>query len=262
MLNLARVRIPYYRGVIHAKFPIKKFLNLENRENGSDNAVVSVSFNPSAISFPSNKTVTSWTPFNQQFKEPCISDGATIRWQEKQILTRFRFKPNMDSEGVSKPVLMIEAIVLKEGTWKAVPETKQKLLSRSQSSALLLWSQDCQLYSSIPDKRLPTVPGILRRSADVLLPGEFKLRWYTQAVLRRADSGRSVDSKEEFEAYMALDLPYATFPTDSLFYLPFPYGSQEEEQQQNMTSQPATGRKDIKLLKFMRNGKVITREKI
>ena len=247
-------------GVIHAKFPMKNFLNLESRENGADDTVVSLTINPASISFPPSKTVTNWVPIKQQFKELGISGGATIRWEERHILTRYRFRPNMDGEGLCKPVLLVEAIILKEGTWEAVPETKKKLLSRNQSSALRLWGQDCQLYSSMPDKRLPTIPGILRRSAEAPLPGEFKLRWYTQAVLRRADSGKSVDIKEEFEAYMALDLPYATYTRDSTFHLPYPYGSLEKELQLPSSPQPATGRKDVsRPISFKRNGKVIKR---
>ena len=221
---------------------------------------MSVTVNPTSISFPPGKSVTNWMPIKQQFKELSISEGATIRWGVKQVLTRYRLRINMNSEGVCKPVLLIEALVLKEGTWEAIPEPKRKLLSRNQSSALRLWGQDCQLYSSMPDKRLPTIPGILRRSAGAPLPGELKLRWYVQAVFRRADSGKSVDSKEEFLAYMELDLPYATYNRDNTFHLPYPYGSMETELQQSSTTQLPTGRKDtLRSVSFTRNGKVVKR---
>ena len=86
-------------GEINAKFPVKNFLNLEDRENGSDNSEVSVSIKPTAIDFPPNKSVTHWVPINKMFRELTISEGATVRWDSKQILTRYRFRPNMDAEG-------------------------------------------------------------------------------------------------------------------------------------------------------------------
>jgi hypothetical protein len=69
---------------------MKNFLNLESRENGADDTVVSLTINPTSISFPPSKTVTNWVPIKQQFKELGISGGATIRWEEKHILTRYR----------------------------------------------------------------------------------------------------------------------------------------------------------------------------
>ena len=249
-------------GEIIAKFPVKNFLNLEDRENGSDNSEVSVSIKPTAIDFPPNKSVTQWVPISKMFRELTISEGATVRWDSKQILTRYRFRPNMDAEGDCKPVLLLESIILREGTWEAVPETKKKLLLGNQSSAQRLWDQDCQWYSPMPAKRLPTVPGILRRSADVPFPEEYKLRWYLQATIRRADCGKSVELKEEFDSYLSLDLPYSTLPKAVTFLLPYPFGALEvQQQQQPMTFQPATGRiVQGQSCTFNRNGKVISRD--
>ena len=245
-------------GPINAKFEIKNFLHLEDRENGSDTAEVSVIINPTAIVFPPNRSVTDWTPIRKEFRELTIPEGATVRWETKQVLTRYRLRPNMSADGSCKPVLMLEAIVLKEGTWEAVPETKKKLLSRNQSSALRLWSMDCQLYSPMPDQRLPTVPGILRKTADTVLPDEYRLRWYLQAVFRRADCGKSVELVEEYDAYFKMDLPYGTLPKAVTFLLPYPFGDLEGEQ----PPVTATGRKDAGLVRnFTRNGKVFSRVK-
>ena len=66
-------------GEMNAKFPVMNFLNLEDRENGSDNSEVSVTIRPTAIDFPPNKSVTNWVPINKMFRELCISKGATVR---------------------------------------------------------------------------------------------------------------------------------------------------------------------------------------
>ena len=248
--------------VILAKFPIKRFLNMEDRDNGSDEALVTLKIDPSAIAFPPGKTVTDWKPINTEFRELTISEGATIRWDQRQVLSRFRLRANMEEDGTSKPALMLEAIVLREGTWQAVPEPKRKLLSRNQSSALLLWSQDCTWYSPMPEKRLPTVPGFMRRSAEATLVGEYRLRWYLQAVLRRADYGKTVAQREEYSGYMDLDLPYATVSRAHTFRLPYPFGALEVLQQvQPTVTEPHPGRIDRgQSRKFHRNGKVMYRE--
>ena len=80
-------------------------------------------------------------------------------------------------DGTSKPTLLLECIILESGTWEALAESKRKILSGNGSSAILLASLNVGWYSPLEQHRLPTVPGLLRKSAEVLLPPELKLRW-------------------------------------------------------------------------------------
>ena len=47
-----------------AQFPLHKFLNLEHRENSSDQAEVVIMFKPMALSFRPNKSMTDWVPMS------------------------------------------------------------------------------------------------------------------------------------------------------------------------------------------------------
>ena len=206
-----------------AKFTLKKFMGLEDRDNGGDTAEVTAKINPEAIEFPVNRSVTKWRPITTMFPDLHVSEGANVRWETKQVLVRLRLKANLQADSTSNPVLLLEALVLPEGTWEAVPGPKQKLLSSNHSSAIRLWSTECTWYSPLPQYKLPTVSGMMRLSLDTNLPAEFKFRWTQQAVLRRCDHGRTVVSKKEYEAYM--DKPYMTYRDCSTpFWLPYPFG--------------------------------------
>ena len=45
---------------VTVQFPLHVFLNLEHRENGSDDAEVIMKFNPTALKFRTCKSVTDW----------------------------------------------------------------------------------------------------------------------------------------------------------------------------------------------------------
>ena len=62
------------------RFPLSRFLNLEDRESGNDTAQVEVVMVPSAINFPPNKFVTEWQPITEMFRDHYVTDGAIVRW--------------------------------------------------------------------------------------------------------------------------------------------------------------------------------------
>ena len=240
---------------ISAKFPLKNFLGLEDRDNGADTAMVTVKINPEEVDFPVNRSVTSWKPITSMFLDLHVSEGANVRWDTKQVLVRLRLRANVQPDSSSKPVLVLEALVLPTGTWDAVADPKRKLLSKNSSSAVRLWSQDCSWYSPLPQYKLPTVSGMLRLFLDTVLPGELKYRWTQQAILRRCDHGRSVASKQEFEAYF--EKPYQTvMNTATAFWLPYPFGIVDSS-----NNDPGTYRQQHSAKTFMRGGKVIQRYK-
>ena len=239
---------------IKVKFPLKNLLQLEDRESGDDMAEVKLEMKPSAINFPPNKCVTNWVPIVDIFRDIHTTLGAIVRWDSKQVVTRFRFRSNTKTDSTSKPTLLLEALVLPSGTMSAIPDSKLLTLSNNASSAILLWSQDCVWYSPLPAYKLPTAPGISRQSLDIPLPTETNYRWFLQTVLRKCDDGKSVESREEFEAY--LDKPYYTKSGNTTTcWLPDPFS--------NMTvnNAPGTSKVATPCISFVRNGKVINRSK-
>ena len=77
-----------------AKCPVKNFLNQEDRDNGTDTTEVTCTIDPQAIGFPANRTVTDWKPITQELRDLAVAEGVTIRWDEKQVLVRYRFRAN------------------------------------------------------------------------------------------------------------------------------------------------------------------------
>ena len=238
-----------------AKFPLKNFLGLEDRDNGADGAEVTATIDPAAIEFPVNRSVSRWKPIATMFPDTHVTEGANVRWDTRQVLVRLRLRANMSPDGSSKPVLLLEAIILPTGTWEGVAEPKKKLLSSNSSSAIRLWSKDCSWYSPLPQNKLPTVSGLMRLSLETPLPGEFKFRWTQQTILRRCDHGRSVESKHEFEAY--LEKPYQTVVNTTIgYWLPYPFGIVDSL---NNDSGMNTPRNQQNCTQFKRDGKVINR---
>ena len=137
-------------GDMTAKFQLKALYHLEDRDNGSDDTEVALTVKTGSIDFPPNKSVTPWQPITTTFKDILASHGATVRWDEKQVLVRFRLRSNIKDDGSSIPTLSLEALVLPTGTWEAIPEPKKLILSSNASSAIRLWSQDCSWYSPLP----------------------------------------------------------------------------------------------------------------
>ena len=136
-----------------AKFPLDNLLRLEDRVNG-DKAEVTVEINPNKIILSDNSGVSSWLPITTQFRDIHVSEGSTVRWEGKEVLTRFRLKSNLLDDGTSKPSLLLEAVVLPSGTWAAVPLPDQITLSHNASSAIKLWSKDCAWISPLPTNKL------------------------------------------------------------------------------------------------------------
>ena len=67
---------------VTAQFPLHKFLNLEHRENGSDQAKVVIMFKPTALSFRPNKSMTDWVPISS-IPGLYITEGAMVDWDSK-----------------------------------------------------------------------------------------------------------------------------------------------------------------------------------
>ena len=111
---------------ITAKFQLNKFLNLEDRINGNDEAEAVMKIKPAAVTFLTNKSVSAWQPISS-FPETHVTQGAGVDWNTNQVLVRLRLRANQNEEG-SRPVLLLEALVLNSGTWDGVPETKRMCL--------------------------------------------------------------------------------------------------------------------------------------
>ena len=234
--------------ITEVMFPVSKFLGLENREQGTNDAELSLSFDPASISFAENKSVSQWKPIKSCFPDIHISQGAIVNLDE--ILVRYRIRANLTKTGTSKPALLLETILIKEGTWDAVSEPKQKILSGVTSSAVLLWSSDLVWFSQRSDLVLPTVSGIERSAFGFALPGPFKYRWSLQVALHKSDHGKSIASKEEFEAYW--HNPIATYANSTVFWLPNPFPDLPLQVLD-------TGRKKVKFATFSRGRKTIYR---
>ena len=63
---------------ITAKFQLSRFLNLEDRINGNDEAEVVMKIKPSAVVFIPNKSVSAWQPIASQFPEIHVTQGAGV----------------------------------------------------------------------------------------------------------------------------------------------------------------------------------------
>ena len=99
---------------ITAKFQLNKLLNLEDRINGNDEAEVAMKIKPAAVTFLTNKSVSAWQPISS-FPETHVTQGAGVDWNTNQVLVRLRLRANQNEEG-SRPVLLLEALVLNSGT--------------------------------------------------------------------------------------------------------------------------------------------------
>ena len=238
---------------LQIKFPLDNLLHLEDRVNGN-NVDVSLEVDPSAIKFLTNKGVSEWSPISTQFREIHVSGGASVRWDDKQVLSRFRLKPNVQLDGTSSPVLILEAIVLQSGTWDAIDMPLKKKLSASASMAISLWSTNCCWLSSTPKKRLPTMPGIYRdMSYETPLPSELSYRWYLQAILRRMDEGGEIPDRDSFVAYLANPYHSKGNTYNTTCWLPYPFVHVMD----TATSAPGTSQAIVS--SFTRNGRVIHR---
>ena len=67
-----------------AKFQLNKFLNLEDRINGNDEAEVVMKIKPAAVTFISNKSVSAWQPISS-FPETHVTQGAGVDWTTNQV---------------------------------------------------------------------------------------------------------------------------------------------------------------------------------
>ena len=230
-------------------FPLRKFLGLENREQGTDDAEISLSIDPASISFIENKSVSQWKKIRSCFPDMHVAQGALVSIEE--IMVRYRIRANLTKTGSSTPVLLLEALVIKEGTWEAIPELKQRTVSGVTSSAVLLWSTDVVWFSPRPDLLLPTISGIERSAFGFALPGPAKYRWSLQVALHKSDHGRSVASKEEFEAYWENQV--ATYAKPTVFWLPNPFPDPPTQ------GLDTAGRNDVVYSIFSRGRKTIVR---
>ena len=239
---------------LQINFPLNNLLNLEDRVNG-DNVDVSLEIDPSAIIIQTNKGVSEWSPISVQFREIHVSGGASVRWDGKQVLTRFRLRSNVQPDGTSSPVLILEALVLPSGTWDAVDQPLKKKLSANGSMAIRLWNTNCRWCSPTPRKKLPTLPGVYRHSFETPLPNELSYRWYLQAILRRMDEGGEIPDRESFLAYYANPYLNKGNTYNITCWLPYPFIHVMD----TATTEPGTSQ--IRHSSFTRKGRVIQRSR-
>ena len=90
---------------VTAQFPLHKFLNLEHRENGSDDPEVVMNFKSTALTFRSNKSMTDWQPIST-VPGLYVTNGATVDWDTNQVLIRFRLRASNYEEDPT-PALML-----------------------------------------------------------------------------------------------------------------------------------------------------------
>ena len=238
-----------------ARFPLRNLLGLEERNHGPDTALVVCKIDPASIIFPPNKCVSEWKPIVDLFPDLHVENGASVDWQTKHMLVRYRLKVNTAES--TKPVLLLEGMILPTGTWEGVADTKRETLSSDASSALRLWgSEDCKWYSPMPLHKLPTAPGISKLSLDTPLPSELEYRWFLHILLNRCARGKSVESKQEFESY--LNKPY---PTAAASVPVCPIPNHFSIRDLTTDTPTTTGMFRTNCIKFERHGKIITRER-
>ena len=232
------------------KIPISAFLGLENREQGPNEAELLLAFDPASIEFADNKSVTNWSYIKTRFQDLHLTQGASMNLDE--IMVRFRIRANLSKDGTSKPCLLLEAILVKDGTWEAVPIPKKRSVSGASSAAVLLWKGDVNWCFPAPENKLLTTPGIMKSSFGFAVPDEFRYRWSLQVALYRADQGKSVASREEFLAYWQNPTPTYADPSP-VFWLPYPFRGPTLS-----LSDQGRGKK-VQYVNFKRNGKMISR---
>ena len=110
-----------------------------------------------------------------------VTKDASVDW--RNIFGRFGIRANLTVDGSSIHLLILEAVVLLDGTWDALAESKKIKISSSDSSSIVLTSIKAEWFSPMPSHKLPMVAGIMRSTLEVSLPTEFEYRWVLQAVL-------------------------------------------------------------------------------
>ena len=231
------------------KIPLSRFLGLETRERGPDEAALIFTFDPASIEFSNNKSVTNWRYIKTMFPDLHLSQNSSIDLDE--ILVRVRIRANLSEEGESHPSLLLEAIVIKDGTWEGVAQPTMIKVSAATSAAIFLWKADIAWCFQVPEHRLITTPGICRSQFGFASPNEFKYRWSLQLAMYRSDHGKSVASREEFLAYW--ENPTPTFADPSpVFWLPNPFKGMP-------VASKDQGRRNFDFVTFKRNGKTFKR---
>ena len=72
-----------------AKLLVQNFLGIKSREKCKDDSVVTLNMNPPVIDFPGSRLVTKWLSIWQKVMDIHISGGATICWEEQQVMIRY-----------------------------------------------------------------------------------------------------------------------------------------------------------------------------
>ena len=246
-------------GEIQVKFPLKKFMRLETRVHGRDEAEISFTLDPRAIDFPSNKCVTDWEYISSMFREVHVTEGASIDF--KNIMTRLRLRANLKKDGSTAPALLLEALVIPQadGTWDGISDTKKCILGGNGSAAIELWNHDVTWYSPLSKYKLETVMGFSRSSIEVGFPVEILYRWFLQSILSISDRGRSQESHEEYISYWSNPVFYDQ-TLNGTFWLPYPFSGAP-----NATHLPPVDKgmfSSNEFSHFVRNGKLIKRPKV
>ena len=125
-----------------------------------------------------------------------VTKDASVDW--RNIFGRFGIRANLTVDGSSIHLLILEAVVLLDGTWDALAESKKIKISSSDSSSIVLTSIKAEWFSPMPSHKLPMVAGIMRSTLEVSLPTEFEYRWVLQAVLVCTEKSEALCPKEAY----------------------------------------------------------------
>ena len=96
-----------------------------------------------------------------------IIGGTNVCWEERQVMTRFRYRPNLDNKAQCDSVLMIKVIILRKSQWDTVHDGKKRLLSWNESSTIRLWQKKCLLICSMNNKRFLESRGTMMKHASL-----------------------------------------------------------------------------------------------
>ena len=70
-----------------------------------------------------NACVSQWKPMTTLFNDIHVTQGASVDW--RNIFGQFRIRANLTGDGSSIPLLILEAVVLLDGAWDALAESKK-----------------------------------------------------------------------------------------------------------------------------------------
>ena len=97
-------------------------------------------------------------------------------------------------------------------SWASLPESTKVALGRLSSAAIRLWETTIGWHNPVQALSLYTTPGVNYCSPLVNTLSDFLTRWCLSSVAGQGMKGRVINTKEEWEAYIAT--PDPTYPTN------------------------------------------------